>query len=356
MKKALKVVLPVLVIGLVFLFVQSCGNDTDDLVEGATFKTPGDLQVAYGKAIQIKVNVPKGVNKAEVLYNDSLVVTLTKKGVQNVNLLAYYYGVGSRNLILRSYFADGTQQDESIIIRVTSDIAPEEYSVQIVNSYPHNTESYTQGLEFFNGQLYEGTGDPGQQGKSILAEVNLNTGAFGKKIGLDATHFGEGITVLNGKIYQLTWRTGKCFIYDQKTLQIDKKSFNYSGEGWGLTNNGRQLIMSDGSERIFFRNPKTFQIEKTIEVYDNVGPRNSLNELEYVDGKIYANIYTTNTMICIDPNNGKVLAEYNASELEIMGKNGGDVLNGIAYNPLTKKWYMTGKYWNKLFEVSFKPY
>lgn len=358
MKKTLKVGIPVLIIAIVLLFVQSCGGSSDEVVEGATFDLPGEyLAVAYGKAVTIEVNIPSGIKKAEVLYEDSLVATFAKPGKQKFNLAPYYFGIGAKNLVIRTYFEDGTQQDEATIVRVLSDISPEPYTVQIVKAYPHNKESYTQGLEFNNGQLYEATGDPGQQGKTILAQVDLNTGAFGLKQGLDATHFGEGITILNGKIYQLTWRTGKCFIYDQKDLKMDPKSFTYTGEGWGLCNNGKQLIMSDGSERIYFRNPKTFQIEKTIEVYDNVGPRTMLNELEYVDGKIYANVYMTNTMLCIDANSGKVLAEYNAAELELEGKpEGGDVLNGIAYNPLTKKWYMTGKYWDKLFEVKFTPY
>ena len=135
---------------------------------------------------------------------------------------------------------------------------------------------------------------------------------------------------------------------------MQQKSFTYNGQGWGLCNDGKNLIMSDGTERITFRDPKTFQILRTVEVYDNTGPKVALNELEYVNGKIYANIYQTNTIICFDANSGKVLEEIDATELEIMGRNGGDVLNGIAHDPLTDKLYMTGKYWDKLFEVKLK--
>ncbi len=355
MKKALKPIGGILLICILGLLVfNSCGDDTP--VEGATFDMPSDLiQIEYGKMMKIKFKVPEAINKVELLYNDSLFTTFkNKKGAQQYDLMAHYYGVGARNLVLRSYFPDGTIQDEAIIVRVSSDIMPKHYLVQIVNTFPHNTESYTQGLEFSDGQLYEATGDPGQQGKSLLAKVDLKSGAIGTKIGLDATYFGEGITILNGKIYQLTWQNGKCFVYDKNTLQMQPKSFTYNGQGWGICNDGKQLIMSDGTERITFRDPKTFQILRTIEVYDNIGPKTNLNELEYVDGKVYANIYQSNTVICFDANTGKVLEEIDATELEIMGRNGGDVLNGIAHDPLTDKLYMTGKYWDKLFEVKLK--
>lgn len=352
--KAFTLISAAILVGL--LMFTSCGGD-DELVEGATFNFPGDLKIAYGKVAPLEIQIPDGLKKVELYYNDSLVKTFPgKKGTQKFNLIAYYYGVGSRRVVLKSYFNDGTQQDESMIVQVVSDIVPTDYKVAIVSTYPHNTENYTQGLEFSNGQLYEGTGDPGQQGKSLLAKVDLKTGAIGTKIGLDSpNYFGEGITIFGDKIYQLTWKNGECFIYDKNTLQMDKKSFKYTGQGWGLCNNGKQLIMSDGTERIYFRDPKTFGIVRTIEVFDNIGPVTELNELEYIDGKIWANIYMTNRVVVIDPTSGIVLEEIDCTELEIQGKNGGDVLNGIAYNPQTGKIYMTGKYWNKLFEVKKMP-
>jgi glutamine cyclotransferase len=227
--------------------------------------------------------------------------------------------------------------------------------VKVTKEYPHDTQNYTQGLEFNNGKLYEGTGDPSQQGKTVVGQIDLKTGGFsGLKNGLDQTYFGEGITIFGNELFQLTWRNGKCFVYDKNTMQL-KRDISYTGDGWGLCNDGKALIMSDGTERIYFRNPKTFQIIRTIDVYDNVGPRTFINELEFVNGKIYANIYQTNTIIAIDPLTGKVLEEIDASALEISGKSGGDVLNGIAFNPLTNKTYLTGKYWSKLFEVQFIP-
>jgi glutamine cyclotransferase len=170
---------------------------------------------------------------------------------------------------------------------------------------------------------------------------------------LDATYFGEGITIFGNAIYQLTWQEQKCFIYNKESLQLERE-VSYVGEGWGLCNDGKLLIMSNGTERLTFRNPKTFAVERTIEVYTHQGPVTNLNELEYADGLIYANVWMTNKVAVIDPMSGKVLAEIDATDLVLEGKQSGDVLNGIAYNPTTKKWYMTGKNWPKLFEVMFK--
>ena len=159
---------------------------------------------------------------------------------------------------------------------------------------------------------------------------------------------------MNDILYQLTWTQQKCFMYDAKTLEIKSKQFTYTGEGWGLCNDGKFLIMSDGTERIVFRNPENFQVVKSIEVYDNVGPRSKLNELEYINGKIYANVWMLDMILEIDPETGKVLTEIDASSPAIVGRNGGEVLNGIAHNPATNKTYVTGKYWTKLMEVIFE--
>ncbi len=244
--------------------------------------------------------------------------------------------------------------EDKHFIRVVSDVVPELFAVKINATLSHNTNYYTQGLEFDGNQLYEGTGDPNQQGNTLVGKVNTSTYEMTVKNGLDANYFGEGITILKDNLYQLTWQNGKCFVYDKNTMLV-KKDFAYQGEGWGLCNDGEQLIMSDGTERIYFRNPETFQVNRFIEVYDNVGPRIKINELEFVDGLIYANIWFSNTIIVIDPLNGKVVKEIDASNLEALGKNGGDVLNGIAFNKLNKKWFLTGKKWSKIFDVQFIP-
>ena len=185
-------------------------------------------------------------------------------------------------------------------------------------------------------------------GNIIVPDLGNEKNKIGKVVSV-----GEGITILGDKLYQLTWQEQKCFVYNKSTLQIEK-DMPYIGEGWGLCNDGTSLIMSNGSERITFRNPETFEIERTIEVYTNQGAVTNLNELEYIDGLIYANVWMTNKVAIIDPLNGKVLAELDATTLVNAGKGNGDVLNGIAQDPKSKKLYMTGKNWMKLFEVKIK--
>jgi len=358
MKRRYGLIVIIILVLAAFILVplmRSCEGSAGE-VEIARFDLPGDPAARYGEDIPIRFRIPEGLVKVELLYNDSVFESWDnpKAQTRTVALKTDFYGVGTRPLVLRSTLKDGTVLDNSVNMRVLSDFAPEGLFVKILKEYPHNVENYTQGFEFDGNQLYEGTGDPGQQGKTMIGPISLETGAFtGLKNGLDATYFGEGITILGDVVYQLTWQNGKCFLYDKKTMNLKPEEFTYVGQGWGLCNDGKSLIMSDGSERITFRDPKTFQVTRTIEVCDNVNSRPYLNELEYIDGKIYANVYQTGTVLVIEPSTGRVLQEIDANELVVRGKNGGDVLNGIAYNKLTKKTYMTGKYWTKIFEVQF---
>lgn len=356
MKKYIILVLFILAVAafvLIPVFNSGGGSESEEM---ATLDVKGNIQATFGADIPISFTIPAGLEKVELVYNDSVFESWNKPNAQKqtMALKTNFYGVGTRPLVLRSTFSDGTVLESTSLVRIISDVAPESKQAVIVKEYSHNKDNYTQGFEFDGNQLYESTGDPGQQGKTVVGMISLETGAFnGPKNGLDATYFGEGITIFGDNLYQLTWQNQKCFVYDKKTMQL-KKEFNYTGEGWGMCNNGKSVIVSDGTEYLYFRDPKTFQTQKFIQVYDNIGPRTNLNELEYIDGKIYANVYTTSTVIVIDPNTGKVLQEIDASELVTKGKNGGDVLNGIAYNQLTKKLYLTGKYWTKTFEVIVK--
>ena len=221
--------------------------------------------------------------------------------------------------------------------------------VVVVNSYPHDTSAFTQGLIFHEGSLYESTG---QYGKSTLRKVNLYKGNVEQIHKLPDHYFGEGITLLNGKIYQLTWRSGTGLIYE---LDSFKKigTFRYPFEGWGITNNGMELIISNGSQYIYFYDPDTFKQVRRIKVTDKGEQVSQINELEYIDGKIFANIWRSNKIISIDPENGKVLNWYDLSLLRnhLNGNKRIDVLNGIAYDEQTGKIYVTGKLWPKLFEI-----
>jgi glutamine cyclotransferase len=339
------------------LIVQSCKNDIDDSDKiPVRFAFTDNLSSVFGEAIPVKIQIlVNDIAKLELIFEDSVFQMWTNPQADlayTVNLKGF--GVGAKSITLVAQLADGTIHEDQRIVRILSDISPESKTAKIINTYPHNTTSFTQGLEFYDNILFESTGDPNRTAATMVAQVELETGKIINKNGLDASFFGEGITIMDGILYQLTWTQQKCFMYDPKTLEIKPKEFTYTGEGWGLCNDGQYLIMSDGTERIVFRNPKNFQVVKTIEVYDNVGPRSKLNELEYINGKIYANVWMLDMILEIDPNTGKVLAEIEANSPAAIGRAGGEVLNGIAYNPNTKKTYITGKYWSKLLEVIFE--
>jgi len=323
----------------------------------ATFLFKDNLATKWNDVIPISFEVMNDdVTKIELLFNDSIFQTWSNpKGKITYEFNAGFYGLGTKSLSLNTTLKNGETYSDDRLVRIVSDIKPEIWELKISNTFPHNNTNFTQGLEWNNGNLYESTGDPGQQGRTLLGIIDLATGNYTKKIGLDASYFGEGITILGDKIYQITYTQGKCFVYDKNTFTL-LRDLVYRGEGWGLCNDGEALYMSDGTERITKRSPENFSIIETVEVSDDNGPIPNLNELEYVDGLIYANVWQTNTVVVIQPETGKVLATISAVELAALGQGGGDVMNGIAYSPGNKKFYMTGKYWSKMFEVAFsKP-
>jgi glutamine cyclotransferase len=236
-------------------------------------------------------------------------------------------------------------------------------SYAVTGVYPHNNASFTEGLEWHDGTLYEGTGDAEYAGQSKLAKIDLKTGNDIKSIRLDKRFFGEGITLLNGKLYQMTYKEQKCFMYDAATF-TKLKEFDYEGEGWGLTNDGKQLIMSNGSSNLYFRDPETFAVKNIVGVSNNDGPINYINELEYVDGFVYANVWQTNTIIKINPASGKVVAYADFNNLlQTYAPNAvnnpdpakqPEAFNGIAYDKELKRFFVTGKYWPAVFEIRFQ--
>lgn len=317
-----------------------------------------DLAMRTGEVVNLKIDILyDGITTLEVLFDDKSVKSWkSPKGTVTYSLKGTDELLGAHRITVRAVSADGETSDYRGL-RILSDIIPERAKAEIVASFDHDPTSYTQGLEFYKGKLYEGTGDPGQQAQTQVGEIDLSTGKHieGRRIRLDASYFGEGITILNDKVYQLTWKNGKCFVYDINDFMGHVDEFAYSGEGWGLCNDGKSLIMSDGSERITFRDPKTFATQRVIEVYDDTRPITQLNELEYINGLIYANIYQQNFIVVIDPKTGKVVQQIDVNEIVKQGRGTGDVLNGIAYNPETKKMIITGKYWTKYFEVKVTP-
>ncbi|HET7114602.1 MAG TPA: glutaminyl-peptide cyclotransferase [Pyrinomonadaceae bacterium] len=223
---------------------------------------------------------------------------------------------------------------------------------QIVNVWPHDPNAFTQGLVFLDGKMIESTG---QEGRSSLRNVELETGKILKKVDVPEPYFAEGIALLNNKIYQLTWQHQRGFIYDAQSFQ-KVGEFDYDGEGWGLATDGHSLILSDGSNRIRFLNPDSFQVTKTIAVVDGKVPVRELNELEFVNGEIYANIWHEDRIAAINPQTGRVTAWIDLTGLLQPGdvQDPEAVLNGIAYDQSSSRLFVTGKLWPRVFEIKIK--
>lgn len=274
------------------------------------------------------------------LFSDNSEIQLTNAPFQ----------LGKNRTNLTFFWGDTLQTSKTLELVFNSDIVPVNYSYKVEKSYPHNTHSFTQGLEFSEGFLYEGTG---QYGESKLFKLDLDQGGVVQSVNLPSDVFGEGITLKGDKIYQLTWHNQVGFVYDKNTFDL-LYEFSYPTEGWGLTNNGEELIMSDGSEIIYFLDTDYIQEIRRIQVYDNRGPVKNLNELEYIKGEIFANVYGSDFIVAIDPLTGKVTRRIDLSNL--LNKKHitqpVDVLNGIAYNTETEQLIVTGKWWPRFYHIS----
>ncbi len=256
---------------------------------------------------------------------------------------------GRKSIKITAYRHRNKPQIVTSFITVISDIVPARQKFRVINTFPHDPGAFTQGLFFRNGYLYESTG---QEKKSTLRKVDLQTGEVLNQHNLDPDLFGEGITFYDGKIYQLTWQSKVGFIYDFETLRLLSK-FYYQTEGWGIATMGNRLIMSDGSNVLYIIDPGMFLPVSQLEVYDNKSKVSDLNELEYIKGEIWANIWNTDLIARIDPHSGKVLAYIDLKG--IMNDPSFDtsvnVLNGIAYDSDNDRIFVTGKNWHRLFEI-----
>jgi glutamine cyclotransferase len=223
------------------------------------------------------------------------------------------------------------------------------YTYEVVNSWPHLSTHFTQGLVYHDGHLYESTG---QYGSSLLCRLELKTGKVQKRVDVAREFFAEGMTIFGDKIYQLTWQAHKGFVYDLKNFER-LSEFSYEGEGWGLTNDGHSLLMSDGTNKIRFIDPISFRVVRSVEVFDHNQPLMELNELEYIKGEIYANIWHTDKIVRIDPANGKILAWIDLAGLRRPEDNSDEdnVLNGIAYDEKNDRLFVTGKRWSRMYEI-----
>ena len=341
-----------LVLSTLFFLTMSCESKkaTGSELFDITIK---NIQKTYTPADNFKVSVVNKksttIDSLEYFFDSRKITSLNTNSDLTIDLKNEK--LGNRSLEIKIY-SGTTVYEVSKKITVLSSITPKLYTYRILEEYPHDTNAYTQGLEFKNDTLYESTG---QYKNSSLRKTNYKTGEIYTKISLDDAYFGEGLTILNEKIYQLTWREKTGFIYDLNTLR-KTGSFVYgrSSEGWGLCQDGKSIYKSDGTQRIWRLNANTLNEESFIEIYTNSSRIKSVNELEWVNGKIYANIYLRDAIAIVDPKNGAVEGVIDLTSLKnkVSVSNPKDeVLNGIAYNGEENTLYVTGKNWNKLFKI-----
>jgi glutaminyl-peptide cyclotransferase len=227
-----------------------------------------------------------------------------------------------------------------------------EYTYGVVNIFPHDRSAFTQGLEYHDGSLYEGTG---LHGHSSVRKVRLETGDVLRRVNLDSHYFGEGITIIGEELFQLTWQNGVGFVYALEDLRL-RRRFTYRGEGWGLTNDGREIFMSDGTSQLRVLDPTNMTERRRVDVRDNGSPIQFLNELEYVEGEIWANVWQTDRIARISPSTGQVTGWIDLKGLlSPMFSDSADVLNGIAYDAKGKRIFVTGKLWPNLFQIRVIP-
>ncbi|MCA1750900.1 MAG: glutaminyl-peptide cyclotransferase [Flavobacteriales bacterium] len=323
-------------------------KNSDRLVYGDTIMlavVPEDGDLTFAK---VRISLADERGSFLAVSDDS--VDLTEKA--SFALPTALTGGGEVKLRVDAEFNDGQKSMRYQNFTVTAESEPQQWNFETVRKYPHDKSSFTQGLLFHNGFLYEGTGNLGE---SRIRKIDLTTGNVEMEKANKSDVFGEGITVFRDKLYQLTYKNGRGFVYNLGDFEkIDEFTYNtYTGEGWGLTHNDTSLIASDGSAYLHFIDPETLEEERRIRVFDHRGNVNRLNELEYREGIIYANLYTSFEMVAIDATTGRVLHRYNARDVLKRADmtTGMDVLNGIAVNPLNGNLLITGKYWQYLYEV-----
>ncbi|MEX0997827.1 MAG: glutaminyl-peptide cyclotransferase [Flavobacteriaceae bacterium] len=341
--------MPFVISILTLLFISCNDNSKDETTFKINIKEP---KKSYKSNETLTVSLENTQNKktdSVVFYIDEN--RLGKTAVDKpFSFSLENQKLGNRILHAKVYLDKKTETPSKDLYILASE-RPKLYGYKIINTYPHDIEAYTQGLEFHGDYLYEGTG---QYGKSSLRKTNYKTGEVLKQIDLDKAYFGEGITILNNKIYQLTWRENTGFIYNLETLE-KTGSFVYSksNEGWGLCNDGETIYKSDGTEKIWTLNKDNLTEESYIEIYTNTSRIKSVNELEWVEGRIYANIFQKNAIAIINPKNGAVEGVIDLSDLQSKVKQHQflDVLNGVAYKGDKNRLIVTGKNWDSLFEI-----
>lgn len=345
------------IILLAFVFIQCNDAKKSFSLQSSLSKS----QFRPDETIKLQVDNPENAVIDSVIYYVNEVKTAVKVQNETFLLVLKEEKLGYKNIRALVYYENQFAEIESRM-ELVSPIEPKLLDFEIVNVYPHDIKAYTQGLEFHKDTLYESTGNgegvgTGLKGKSSIRKMNAKTGKVHQIVELNDQYFGEGLTILNDLAYQLTWRSEVAFVYQTGSLkQLKALKYAKKIQGWGLCNDGEKLYQSDGTEKIYVLNPENLEVLETINVYSGAGKVKSLNELEWVNGRIYANVYQKDAIAVIDPKSGAVEAIINLASLKskVTQHPDLDVLNGIAWEPKSGNFYVTGKNWDQMFEIKIK--
>lgn len=329
-------------------------NQENDSSLSLSPEAGGNIQA--GKDVPLQVNAPQGYKADSVVYLMDDVRLSAKNDLSAFTLKTDTLPLGVKQITAQIYQGKNSTPVTTNIVLLAAK-APEELTYEVEKVFPHDTSCYTEGLEYHNGTFYESAGE---YQHSDIRKVDVATGKVLQRTKLNPLYFGEGITMVGDKIIQLTYKEKVGFVYDANTLkQLSNFSYTVGREGWGLCFDGKRILNTDGSNRIYFLDKDKYTLTGAIDVYDDKGQIENLNELEYINGKIYANVYTKDTILAINPKTGAVMQRIDMKNIYPINQRpantdlGNDVLNGIAYDAVTKRIFVTGKKWGKLYQVKF---
>ncbi|MGI4019916.1 MAG: glutaminyl-peptide cyclotransferase [Janthinobacterium lividum] len=340
------------------LSLYACNNKTNNQEDNAAFSInlEAGSNISAGKDVPLQINAPQGYQVDSVVYQLDNTRLGAKKDLSAFTLKTDTLPLGIKQITATVYQGKNATPLTTNLILLAAN-APEDLTYEVEKVFPHDTSSYTEGLEYHNGVFYESAGS---YGHSDLRKVDPATGKILQKTTLADNYFGEGITIVGNKIIQLTYQEHTGFVYDLKSFKkLSDFSYTVGKEGWGLCFDGKKILNTDGSNRIYFLDKDKYSLTGSIDVYDDKGQIDNLNELEVINGLIYANVYTKDTILVINPKTGAVMQRIDLNNLYPLNQRpptndpGNDVLNGIAYDAATNRTFITGKKWGKLFQVKF---